>query len=295
MTDNQPNKPKKKTITAYKNNGSDILIIFLHGWGGSKKSFDPIIQSLHTTKKSDQTQELADLEAKKFDTLQLDLPGFGDNTMPPAEGWNTDQYAVWFKEWIDEFLLTLHLEQGELPKAEGIDFNIKKSYKKIVLYGHSFGCRVIVKFLLQNPDWNHPVILTGAAGIKHPPPSRAKLAQLVTKIIKPIKSFIPSKIKKLVLKKIFKAHDWAEAPEALKNTLTKTLNEADIREMLPQIQNQILLLWGAKDTYTPLKSAHIFENNLPNAQLVIFDEGKHGTHYTHKAEIVAEIEKFLAH
>jgi pimeloyl-ACP methyl ester carboxylesterase len=289
MTDNQPNKPKKKTITAYKNNGSDILIIFLHGWGGSKKSFDPIIQSLHTTKKSDQTQELADLEAKKFDTLQLDLPGFGDNIMPPAEGWNTDQYAVWFKDWLDKFLDSPLREPQAAKKIQ------KKSYKKIVLYGHSFGCRVIVKFLLQNPDWNHPVILTGAAGIKHPLPSRAKLAQLVTKIIKPIKSFIPTKIKKLVLKKIFKAHDWAEAPEALKNTLTKTLNEADIRDLLPQIQNQILLLWGAKDTYTPIKSAHIFENNLPNAQLVIFDEGKHGTHYTHKAEIVAEIEKFLAH
>lgn len=253
-----------KGTAQYQNNQSDDLIVFLHGWGGSATSFDPLVEALESG------------SAKKIDTLQLNLPGFGDSDMPPTEGWNTNQYAQWFSDWIKK-LQTNH-----------------PHYKKIVLYGHSFGCRVIVRFLLQNPDWTHPVILTGAAGIKHPLPSRAKIAQLITKIIRPIKSLIPERIKKIVLRKIFKAHDWAAAPEALKKTLSIVLKEEDLRDYLPQIKNRTLILWGKNDTYTPISSGKIFAQKLPNAKLIVFETGKHGIHYTHKTEIVSEIQKFLA-
>lgn len=254
----------------YHDHQRDTLLIFLHGWGGSAQSFDPLVAELLQADSSS-------LGAKKIsDTLQLDLPGFGESDMPPTEGWTTDQYAEWFKDWFDLFLK-----------------DTKKSYKNMVLYGHSFGCRIIVRFLQQNPDWTHPIILTGAAGIKHPLPSRVKIAQLITKVIQPINSLLPKKFKKIVLKKIFQAHDWADAPSGLKNTLTKVLAEDDVRDLLTQIQNQTLLIWGAKDSYTPLKSGLIFAEKLPHAEFVVFPTGKHGIHYTHKTNIVKAITKFF--
>ena len=179
----------------YKNNQAENLIVFLHGWGGSAQSFTPLAQSLEKN-----------LSPKKFDRLQLDLPGFGKSEMPPITGWDTEQYATWFAKWLDQFLTATTKDKKT------------RSYKNIVLYGHSFGCRVIVRYLLKQKNWAHPVILTGAAGIKHPLPTRAKLAQRISALIKPIKRIIPPRIKKIILRKIFKAHDWADAPKALSRT-----------------------------------------------------------------------------
>jgi len=92
----------------------DQKIVCLHGWGGSAESWD----------------DLAPLLAHRAgaEIVAVDLPGFGEAGMPPTDGWDTWQYA----EWLDALLKFL-------------------DWKNPVLVGHSFGCRVLVRWLEKNP------------------------------------------------------------------------------------------------------------------------------------------------
>lgn len=238
-------------------------LIFLHGWGGSaKESF--FILALELQKNN-----------PNLEIILLDLPGFGLSQNPPKEGWETFDYADWLNEVLKD------LFPKETPK-EGISF-----------YGHSFGCRVIVRFLTKYPEFNGKSILTGAAGIKWPLSFRQKISVFLSKKFKRAKSLLPQKIQKFVLCKIFGAHDWGNVKPELKNTLEKILAEKDFRDTLPNIKNETLLLWGDKDTVTPLISGEVYAAQLPHAQLEILKNGRHGIHRTHQKIIVKKVTQFL--
>ena len=203
-----------------------------------------------------------------YKIILLDLPGFGQSGMPDSKGWDTHDYA----SWLEAFLKKL---------------NIQKAH----FYGHSFGCRVLVRLLLKRPELADKVILTGAAGIKWPLSFRQRVAKFMSAF--KIKKMIPEKIQLCIKRKIFKAHDWADAHPEIKPTLQKVLAEEDFREELKKTQNNILLIWGAQDKITPIKSAHVYENNLQNATLTILPNGRHGIHHTHVQEVSGLIQNFL--
>lgn len=235
-------------------------LVFLHGWGGSvNESFFKLALGLH--------EKLPNTEI-----ILLDLPGFGFSENPPKEGWETFQYADWLKK-----ILEVITEKGD----------------QLIFYGHSFGCRVIVRFLEKNLDFNAKVILTGAAGIKLPSTIREKIAKKLSKIAKPKKKLLPQKIQKFILQKIFKAYDWSKVNTALKPTLKKVLEETDFRESLKKINQETLLIWGENDKITKLEVGEIFQKNLKNSQLEILAEGRHGIHYTHQDKIIELVQKFI--
>lgn len=231
-------------------------IICLHGWGGSKESWNDMTPKL--VKKANAT------------VLTVDLPGFGESSPPPLSGWTTKQYAA----WLEEFLAKLR-------------------WKNPTLIGHSFGCRVIIRFLEKNPKFEGKIVLHGAAGIKWPPGFKQKTARKLKPLMMPFKKIVPAKIWNKATGKIFGARDWIDCPVVMKKTLEKTLNESCVREKLKTIENDVLLLWGKKDGYTPIKSAKIFAENLKNSALHVFEDGKHGIHKTHATKCVNKISKFL--
>ena len=114
----------------YEEKGEGELIVLLHGWGSNIKLFANLI----------------DLLSKKYKVAAMDMPGFGESQEPPS-AWCVDDYA----DFVTEFL---------------------KAYdtKKVMLLGHSFGGRVIIKL---NSRENLPfeitkVILVDSAGILPP-------------------------------------------------------------------------------------------------------------------------------
>ena len=107
------------------------------------------------------------------------------------------------------------------------------------------------------------------------------------------KKGILGKVQKIVVTKIFGARDWGNVDPQLKSTLKLVLAEADVREKLKDIPNTSLVLWGEKDTITPLKSGEIYAKMLPNAALKTFKNGRHGIHHTHRPQIVEALNKFL--
>lgn len=231
-------------------------IIFLHGWEGESKNF--INLASHLAKKS------------KIEALLIDLPGFGSSDSPPSSGWSTSDYEEWLEKLLHKLKIT-----------------------KASFYGHSFGCRIIIRLLLKSPSLADKVILSGAAGIKWPLSLRQKASVFLSKKLSLTKKLVPQRIQKVVMCRIFGARDWGLVSPELKSTLRKTLAEEDFRNELPKIKTPIFLLWGKNDSYTPLKSGRVFAEKLPNARLKIFSDGRHGLHYTHEKKIVKIVSEFI--
>ncbi|PID70071.1 hypothetical protein CSB37_03615 [bacterium DOLZORAL124_38_8] len=242
---------QKICYNLYQNPTAKRLYIFLHGWGGSQKSFTPLAQAI----------------AQTHSTLIFDWPGFGQSDAPKTD-WDTHQYAHFFKQFIDSF-----------------DF---QDFEEIVLYGHSFGCRVMVRYLNEqkfSSKIKH-LVFTGAAGIVFPLPWYKKVIKTGTAYVKPLKKLIPVSVQSFIRRKIFRAHDWDATQGTMKQTFLNVIAEPDFRFELETIKIPSTIIWGKNDTYTPLKAAFVYQKHLPTVkQLRVFENGRHGIHHTHAKEI----------
>ncbi len=276
-------------------------VLILHGWDPEmniEKSFGKLAQNL--------LEKNPDLEI-----FAPNLPGFGEShfssrtNSAPSSGKNTFTSKVSFSTYdYADFI---------------IKFCQKLKIENPIFITHSFGGRVLVRLLrktntqtttssshstrsITNPKTSDQItpdfslgklILIASAGIKWPLSPRQKISVFLSKKLKRAKGLLPQKIQKLIISKIFGARDWGAAPEDLRPTLKVVLAEPDFRDELPKIKNETLLLWGAQDTVTPLKSGQVFAKKLPNAKLEIFENGKHGIHRTHSKECAKAISNFL--
>lgn len=232
-------------------------VVFLHGWGGSTDSFFRLGQAL-ITKRPD------------LQLIMVDYPGFGLTDCAADQAWDTYDYA----EWVYDFMTTLNLQKADF-------------------YVHSFGARILIRLQERHPNVIKKMILTGAAGIKWPLTPRQKISMWLSKVMPKFEHGFLGKLQKFVIVKVFGARDWGNVNPKLKTTLRKVLEEPDFREQLSNINTQTLILWGAKDTITPLKSGHVYAKELPNSQIKIFPTGRHGIHHTHPEEILQALIDFL--
>ncbi|MBT4367290.1 alpha/beta fold hydrolase, partial [Candidatus Peregrinibacteria bacterium] len=108
------------------------VLLCLHGWGGSKESFDPLVK---------------ELKGAEIDVLVPDLPGFG--TQPePSKPWNVDDYADWATSYLN----------GKVPDL---------SNREVFLLGHSHGGRISIKIAASGGIPLSHLYLCAAAGIRH--------------------------------------------------------------------------------------------------------------------------------
>jgi len=244
----------------------DKKCIILHGWD---QRID-VVKSYHENL-------VKVLRSKGFlkshEIIIPHLPGFGESPPPPKEGWNTCDYADWLKQFLNTVI-------GQTKS------------KDITFFTHSFGGRILIRFLQKHPKHRSKAIMAASAGIKWPPSIRQKISLFLSKRFNRAKNILPQKIQNIIMDRIFGARDWGMVKPDLKPTLRKVLKESDFRRELPKIQNKILLLWGEQDSVTPLKSGKVFASKLPHAKLITFEDGKHGIHKTHTEKIAQEIIEF---
>lgn len=224
----------------FKNENSDVLAVLLHGWGSNYKLFQGVMATM----------------AEKFSVAALDMPGFGESQEPP-EAWDVGRYTDFVIKFIESF-----------------------GYKKVILLGHSFGGRVIIKMLAERTfDFSvEKVILVDSAGIKPKKTFRQKARQRVFKMGKGFLNFPP--VKKLFpdalgnWRKKFGSADYNSASEVMKLSLIKTVNE-DLTQSLPLIKTETLLVWGDKDDATPLSDGQTMEKLIPGSGLAVIKNAGH--------------------
>ncbi len=224
----------------YEIKGSGDPVLLLHGWGSNLTLFNGITNII----------------LKKYTAIALDLPGFGLSE-EPKEPWSVDNYVDFVLKFID-FL----------------------DLKNIILLGHSFGCRIIIKMMSRNGLlFSVPkIILTGGAGIKPKKTVKQKVKLAAYKITKgvlssaPVKKAFPEALENL--RKKNGSADYNNATPTMRATLVRVVNE-DLTHLLPNISSPTLLIWGKNDTATPLSDGELMEKLIPGSGLVKIDNAGH--------------------
>ncbi len=239
---------------------NDTCLFILHGWGANLELY----------------RNIAAVASEKYPVVLFDFPGFGKST-EPCECWDVSEFARLAISFINSF-----------------------NYDKIILLGHSFGGRVIIKisaeYSKELTSTISKIILVDSAGILHKKPLKVRLKEKVYKAIKrtlslyPIRKIWPDAIGKLQEK--MGSADYANASPIMRQCLVKTVNE-DLTPLLTNIQQPTLLVWGDKDTATPLSDGQLMEKTIPDAGLVVLEGAGHFSYLDKPYIFNAVLKSFL--
>ncbi|MGI6316114.1 MAG: alpha/beta fold hydrolase [Christensenellales bacterium] len=105
--------------------GNGAPLVLLHGWGGKRDSWLPVIRHY----------------AENYTVYVLDFPGFGQTPEPPHT-WDVTDYAALVDEWLEAL-------------------GVRGAY----VIGHSFGGRVAILLAARYPHRVAKLVLTDAAGL----------------------------------------------------------------------------------------------------------------------------------
>lgn len=222
----------------YIDEGNGEAVLLLHGWGSNLKCF----------------ATLKNVLKEKYRVLAIDYPGFGESENL-RESFSVDDYA----NIVVVFLRTLNI-------------------KKVILVGHSYGGRLIIKLNSRNdlPFIIEKNVLIDAAGLKDKKDLKTKVKIITFRVLKKLSKVLPiSNDKKLKLemslRKKFGSNDYALAPKVLQDTLVRSVNE-DLTNLLKNM-NETLLVWGDNDLVTPIWMAKKMESEIKNVGLVVLKGG----------------------
>lgn len=212
-------------------------VILLHGWGQTEKHMRP----------------LAELLCPFFHVHLIDLPGFGQSP-PPKQTWSTFDYARCIQSWLK-----------------------KKEISSVHCIGHSFGGKVGICLAAQHPKAVQSLTLIGASGIraKRFLTQRIRLAMIGwgAKAIRYTDKVCHTRFFQDFWVPKVASQDYQKAGP-MRKILVKSIHD-DLRSSLQQIHCQTLLLWGEKDTASPITTANTMHSCIPSSQLVIFPEKGH--------------------
>lgn len=232
-------------------------LIVLPGWGGSQETWADFVQMVPST----------------IDIHVIDMPCFGTEPCPRAV-WSIEDYAYFAKKRIES------ITHGE-PFA---------------LLGHSFGGQIASYLCAKRMVHADKLILLASATVRPRRLIKRVVIGAMTKLGKFAFSVPGLRSAAQSTRRIW--YRIVGAPEfgdlsGIKGQIFQRVTRQDMRTLLPLIKQQTLCVWGAQDTMTPLKHGVTTAGLIPNADLIIEPEGKHGLHHTHIKELWSHIEHFL--
>ena len=190
-----------------------------------------------------------------YQVVNLDLPGFGESDEPPCP-WQLQDYV----ECIYQCVKMLGLENP-------------------ILVAHSFGARIALLYARQFPV--KKMVLTGAAGIRnhHSPLYYGKVGLYKIK-------------KRLGIACHMGSADYQAASPVMRGVLVASVKQ-DLKPLLKDIMVPTLLVWGEKDTATPLWMGKVMEKQMPQATLVVLEDDDHFAYFHQPQRFLAIMEYFL--
>ena len=231
----------------YIDEGTGPLLVMLHGWGSNIDLFAGVIN----------------FAKRGYHVVAMDMPGFGKSD-EPKEPMSVED----FMNFVIDFIKTLYPDD-----------------KEVIFLGHSMGGRIIIKLASGinegklSPGFTIPkIVLTDSAGVI-PVKTKAQLKR--SRRYKFYKNFItksgllkldPKALDKL--QKKFGSADYAAASPVMRKSLVMAVNE-DMVPSMPSVTQPVLLIWGDKDTATPLSDGQKMEELMPEAGLAVIEGAGH--------------------
>lgn len=232
-------------------------ILALHGWGGQIASFWPVAQGL---------------APEKYTVHLLDLPGFGGTALPPTP-WGVADYAQFVCAYLD---------------VQGL--------ARVHLLGHSFGGRIGLVLGADHADRIGKMVLADSAGVRLPRSAMADLQRLVVKAGKavmrlPVLRSFYEPLRRRLYRSLGET-DYLEAG-ALRETFVRVIEE-DLLPYAARVAVPTLLIWGERDTATPLWQGRVLEQTIPDAGLVVFAGAGHFSYLDRLPDYLRVVDHFLA-
>jgi pimeloyl-ACP methyl ester carboxylesterase len=218
--------------------GEGTPVLMLHGWGAHSGLVCPLAERMIPL---------------GYRVYVPDLPGFGESALPPT-AWSVHEYAAFVVKYMD---------------AHSLD--------KVFLFGHSFGGRLGLVLGAEYTERIFKMVLADAAGVRSKPSTSAQFRLNTYKFVRDGLSTIGMKGLSNRLRdwyvRRYSSADY-KAAGALRETFVRVVNE-DLLPYAERVKVSTLLLWGEKDTDTPLWQGQMLEKNIPDAGLVIFPRAGH--------------------
>lgn len=248
----------KKTIQnqeiAYHETGSGQPFVILHGWGCNKELFSFMHEHFDS----------------RFRVISIDLSGFGESE-EPKKVWGSEDYA----DSVYHLLKELNVE-------------------KPIVFGHSFGGRVLLS-MSKKMEYDK-MILTGSAGLVPKRPLSYYFKVYRYKAMKwfylhtPLHKLYPDWLEKKRGKS--GSADYNNASEQMKKIMVKVVNE-NLANEIAKITTPTILLWGTKDTATPLEDGRRMEKLLQDGALIPLENGTHYAILEQKNRCLAIMDAFV--
>ncbi len=214
--------------------------VILQGWGTTLEVYDSVASCL----------------AVKFRVITLNLPGFGTSD-EPKKPWAVEDYA----QFVISFFAQMNITSA-------------------VLLGHSYGGRIIIRLAAKDelPFNIEQIVLIDSAGIV---PEKSFKQKFKIRRYKILKKIVSLKLVHAICPDIIDewknrqgSADYRNATPIMRQCLVKAVNE-DLRELMPRIKVDTLLVWGDGDTATPLKDGQMMEKLIPGSGLATIKGAGH--------------------
>lgn len=206
--------------------GAGKQVLLLHGYKSSASSF---------------YYQMNALEKAGYKAIAPDFPGFGSSAELTA-AWSVGDYAKWLEKFV---------------RAAGLN--------KPHIIAHSFGARVVFKYLSDNPQGAEKLIITGGAGVVKP--RSPQYIRQVTRYRR-IKKLFPR-----YAERHFGSEEYRTLSPLEKESYKLIVNE-DLTECARRIKTPTLLIYGRGDRTTPPDGeGRIFNGCIEGSELEIIDGG----------------------
>ncbi|MDR2657855.1 MAG: alpha/beta hydrolase, partial [Oscillospiraceae bacterium] len=162
------------------------------------------------------------------------------------------------------------------------DFIRKTDIAGCHIVGHSHGGRVALRLALDQPDLIGKLVLTGAAGLRGKPTLKKRARSRLYKILRGslngldrlrVLGDFPERAR-AALRGAFGSPDYKALDDETRRTFVLLVN-TNLEPELPNVRASTLLLWGDKDTETPLWMGQLMAERIPDAGLVVLEGGTH--------------------
>ena len=194
----------------------------------------------------------------------IDFPGFGLSS-DPEHSVNLDYYV----EMLNNFIETLDI-------------------KNIILFGHSFGGRVAIKYQSKYKTSLY-LILTSAAGIK-----RFNFKKFIKILFYKIKKKIYKILNKSKYIKLIQtsgSKDYISLNDIMKGTFKNVINE-DLKKECRKIKCPTLLIWGVYDRETRIQDGMLMNKLIKSSSLVKISYAGHFPFLENKAQYLTVLNHF---
>ncbi len=227
-------------------------ILMLHGWGGDLHSMDVLGKPL----------------SQHRQIISISLPGFGDSP-EPLESWDTADYVTILKRWLAKSGLS------------GLD-----------IIAHSFGGRVAIMLTSKHPELANSLVLIASAGLRTQRSLKTRMKILTAKSLSRGARILKGRLGAYMEKQREQlgSQDWKLASPVMRGILVKVLKE-DLSAELRGIEAPTALIWGEKDTATPVYMAEAMDRLIPDSHLVVIRDAGHFCYLEQKGEVLSEIWK----